>query len=132
MFVVGDLPGVQGHSQADRLLARMLAVAISQRCRQRRGQRFGEQGFRYLGWNQDEYAVAAVLVIAAIPWDPHAVERLPHSPVESGTDLQLVPAGAAWIAEPLNVDNDDGPVNSEPSIHLLSPLTQDKANSCLC
>ena len=132
MFVIGDLPGVQGHPQADRLLARMLAVVIFQRCHQRRRQRFGKQALGYLGRDKDEYAVAAVLVITAIPRNPRTVERLPRGPVEPVTDLHLLPAGTARIAEPLNVDDDDGPVNSEPSIHLLSPLTQDRANSCLC
>jgi hypothetical protein len=32
MLVIGDLPGVQGYSQANRLLVRVLAVVMFQRC----------------------------------------------------------------------------------------------------
>jgi hypothetical protein len=41
-------------------------------------------------------------------------------PVEHVTDLYLLPVGAALITEPLNINNDDGPVDSQPSIHVLS------------
>ena len=40
-----------------------------------------------------------------------------------------MPVRPARIAEPLNIDDDDGPVDSEPLIHLLPPLKQDRADS---
>jgi hypothetical protein len=50
------------------------------------------------------------------------VERFPHRAVQALADRQLVPVGATPIPEPLNVNDDYGPVNGQPSIlHLPSP-----------
>jgi hypothetical protein len=50
------------------------------------------------------------------------VERFPHRAVQALPDRQLVPVGATPIPEPLNVNDDYGPVNGQPSIlHLPSP-----------
>ena len=59
-------------------------------------------------------------MITTVPRDSRVAERLPHCLVEHVTDLYLLPVGAALITEPLNVNNDDGPVDSQPSIHVLS------------
>ncbi len=46
-------------------------------------------------------------------------ERFPHGTVQAITNRHLVPVGTPLIPEPLNVNNNDGPVNSQPLVlHL--------------
>jgi hypothetical protein len=70
-------------------------------------------------------------VIAVGPRDSRAVEPFPHHAVQALTDRQLVPIGATAIPEPLNVDDDYGPMNSQPSILHLSSPSENKAEAKL-
>jgi hypothetical protein len=67
VIVVPDLPGMQRHPQADPFRTRMRLVVHAQRRHECRWQRFHQQTLGYVGRNQDEYAIAAILVIAVIP-----------------------------------------------------------------
>ena len=126
-----DLPGVQRHPQPDPLRARMRAVVRAQRRHQRGRQRFRQQALGHLGRNQDEHAVAAILVTAVIPRNPRAAERVPQRAIQPIADRHLIAIGAALIPEPLNVNDNDGPVNGQPLVlHLPSPpRTRQKRSS---
>jgi hypothetical protein len=89
----------------------MRTVVRAQRGDQRGRQRFHQQALGHLGGNQDEHAIAAVLVTAVLPRDPRAAERVPHRTIQTIANRHLVRIGAALIPEPLNVNKDDGPVN---------------------
>ena len=97
----------------------MRLIVRAQRSHQRRRQRFHQQTLGYLGGNQDEYAITAVLATTVIPRDPSPAERLSHHAIQAIADRHLVHIGAAMISEPLDVDDDDGPVNGKPLVlHL--------------
>ena len=119
-----DLPGVQRHPQPDPLRTRMRAVVRAQRRHQRGRQRFRQQALGHLGRNQDEHAIAAILVTAVIPRDPRPAERLPHRAIQAIANRHLVRIGAALIPEPLHVNDDDGPVNGQPLVLHLSPTAR--------
>ena len=122
MLVVVDLPGVQRHPQPDPLLAWMRAVVRVQRCDQCGRQRFHQQALGQLSRNQDEHTVASVLVTAAIPRDTGVAKRFLHGTVQAVTNRHLMPVGTPLIPEPLNVNNDYGPVNGQPLVlYLPSP-----------
>ena len=49
-------------------------------------------------------------------------ERFPHRTIQAITNRHLVRIGAALVPEPLNVNDNDGPVNGQPLVlHLPSP-----------
>ena len=123
----GMLALVREDGRADLVAAHRLVDLLRQTAGEchRRGsgrEQFHEQALGHVGRNQDEHTVAAVLVTAVGPGDSRAVERFPHRAVQALPDRQLVPVGATPIPEPLNVNDDYGPVNGQPSIlHLPSP-----------
>ena len=82
-----------------------------QRRHQRGRQRSREQRLRHLGRNQDEHPVAAVLMTAVIPGDPGTAERVLHRPVQTIAYGHLMLIGTTLIPEPLNINDDDSPVN---------------------
>ena len=70
---------------------------------------------------------------AAIPRDSRPAERFAHGTVEAITNRHLVPVGTPLIPEPLNVNNNYGPVNGQPLVlYLPSPpvRTRQDENSC--
>ena len=68
---------------------------------------------------------------AVIPRNPCAAERVPHRTIQATANRHLVRIGTALITEPLNVHDNDGPVNGQPVVlHLPSPR-QNKAESKL-
>ena len=62
-------------------------------------------------------------------------ERFPHGAVQAITNRHLVPVGAPLIPEPLNVNDDYGPVNRQalviylPSPHPHPARVRQKGNS---
>ena len=123
---------MQRHPQPDPLRARMRAVVRAQRRHQRGRQRFRQQALGHLGRNQDEHAVAAVLLAAVIPRNPRPAERVPQRTIQATTDRHLVAIGAALIPEPLNVNDNDGPVNGQPLVlHRPHPPEQAEAKLSL-
>jgi hypothetical protein len=78
----------------------------------RRGQRFNEQALGDLRADQDEHAITAVLVIAVSPRDSRMAECFLHRTVQTITDSDLVAVRPMPGPEALNIDRNDGPVNS--------------------
>src|SRR5690348_11815726 len=105
----------------------MGAIVRAQRTDHLRRQRSRQQALGHFGRDQDEHAVAAVLVTAAIPRDSRPAERFPHGTVEALTNRHLVPVSTSLIPEPLNINHDDGPVNGKPQILYPSPPREDQA-----
>jgi hypothetical protein len=89
----------------------MRAVVPAKPCHHRRRQGFHKQALGYLGRDQDQDAITAILVIAVIPRDPCVSKCLTHYAVEAVTNCHLMHVGATLVPESLDVDNDDGPVN---------------------
>ena len=122
MLVEVDLTSVQCDPQPDPLQVRVRAIVPAQLIDQRGRQRFHEEALGHLRADQDEHAVAAVLVIAVSPWNTRPAECLPHRTVQSVTDGQLIPVGAMPISKSLDVDSNDGPVNGQAhTLYLPSP-----------
>jgi hypothetical protein len=60
------------------------------------------------------------------------VERFPHRTVQAITNRHLVPVGTPLIPEPLNVNDDNGPVNGQPVVLYLPSPRENKAEWQLC
>jgi len=86
ILVIVDFPRMQGHPQADPLLASTRAVVCFQRRCQGRRQRFDEQALRHFGRDQHEHPVAAVLASLSIPGDSDLLERFPDRAVKTVTN----------------------------------------------
>jgi DNA-binding NarL/FixJ family response regulator len=121
VLVITDLSGVQRHPQPDLLRTRMRGVVPAKPRYHRRRQGFHEQALGHLGRDQDQDTITAILVIAVIPRDPRAGERLAHDAIEAVTNCHLVNVSAALVSEPLDVDHDDSPVNRQQPISHLAP-----------
>jgi hypothetical protein len=125
---------MQRHPQSNPFLARMRIIVYAERRNHCGRQWFHEQGLRHIGRNQDEDAVAPILVAVIRPRDSRVIKRIPHYLVQAVTNHHLVPIGAGSIPEPLDVDNDDRPVDGHPSsLHTLSPtaMTQTRCSGYL-
>jgi len=128
MLVVPNLPSVQGHPQPDPLGFRVHIIVVAQRGHERRWQRLHEQALRYIRSNQDEHAIAAVLMITVSPWDTCPAECLLHCLVQTVTDSHLIPVSPATISERLDIDRNDGSVNGRAlTLHPPSPRDQSRA-----
>jgi len=119
VLVIIDLSGVQRHPQPDPFLVHMGIVVCVQRPYQHGRKRFHQYALWYFGRNQDENTVPAILAIAVGPRYSRQLECFLHRTVEALSDRDLVPVGAAFIAEPLNVYDDHGPVNGQPLVLYL-------------
>src|SRR5689334_16144395 len=94
------------HPQPYLLWNFMSAIVPIQLRSERGGEHSGKEILRHFWGNQDEYTVAAVLVIAVTPPDSRVAEGLLQCLVQAVADGDLVPVGASLITESFDVDDD--------------------------
>src|SRR5271165_1752189 len=130
MRIVVDLSCMQRQPQPDPLRVQMPAVMPMQRADQRGRQRLYEQALGHFRADQDEHAVAAILMIMISPLDTCLLKCFPHRPVQTVTNGHLIPVSALTSPEPLNVKGNDGPVDGQTLIlHLSSRREQSRSEA---
>ena len=83
-----------------------------QRLRQVRGQRGDERALRDVRRDEDQYAIAAIFGLAVGPADARPGEGLPERLVHPVAHGYLMGVGPGRIAEVLDIDDQDGAVDS--------------------
>jgi hypothetical protein len=86
---------------------------------------------RHLRGSQDEDAVTAVFVITVGPSDASVTQSLAQGSVQAITHRDTMRITPALIPEPLDVHDEDGPVDSQALILHLTSGNKPEAIACL-